>query len=507
MKMTSKNVIIRFVSVIIILLIGYSCSEDFFNPREGNLIEPKDHYMSYKDLENSFGGISTCLKEVVPKMIILDGLRSDMMDITANTGNDMSNLYYMRFDKNNPMLDVSGFYKTIVNVNEVLANISKVTERDPTFDEFTQKQYRASLIAMRSWAYFQLIRINGSAAYIADNLTEIPKDLSLQYIPKEAMIDTLINQLLPYVHTDHLTSEIGINFYPTTKAMVGELYLEKNDYANAVIYLKMAIESFDNSTMRYKVDATYSREAWMNIFLQGSVPEDAEIFGTILFSGTEGQINPLSVWMQPSNEYVVKPSSVIFSKFQSQKMKNRLKGDQYRGIGVSIDTLENSSSSYIKKYSLEDGIEGYSQDVPFMRCGDIHLLFAEALNRSGQSDLALILLNQGILSEKTRPKLYASWARNMGIRGRVYLESLTVPDSITDQNKIIETIEDYITDERSLELAFEGYRMFDLIRIAKRRGNPDYLADRIAAKYPVNMQEMARNFFKNESNWYIPINN
>ncbi len=43
-------------------------------------------------------------------------------------------------------------------------------------------------------------------------------------------------------------------------------------------------------------------------------------------------------------------------------------------------------------------------------------------------------------------------------------------------------VEDLIMVERSMELAFEGKRWFDLVRVAKRRG-PAYLADKISSKF------------------------
>jgi starch-binding outer membrane protein, SusD/RagB family len=504
MKTKSLNIIIRNLGLVLIALTVCSCGDNFFDQRTGNYITPKEHYKTQLDLEGSMLGVLTPLKETIPNLIIVDGLRTDMMDITSNADVDMKAIYDQEFNKTNRYLDVSGFYKVIINANEVLANIDRVGKTDLNFDAELQKQVTGFVICIRSWAYFQLVRLNGEAAYIPDNLTELPADLSPLYLTKDAMIDTLINQLIPQIFTDENIVEYRMSLYPISKALLGELYLEKNDYENAVIYLKMAMERI-TSTASYKVTDSYSKENWKNIFIGGLSSSD-ENLGVVPFIATDNQVNPLSIWMLPISQYVVKPSSIIYNKYMSQTQKNDILGDVYRGIGVTIDTLESASSTYISKYSLKEGIDGYSQDVPFMRCGDIHLLLAEALNRAGQSDLALILLNQGINGEKKRPRGYISWVKNVGIRGRAYLASVTVPESITDQNQIIEIVEDYITEERSMELAFEGYRMFDLMRIAKRRANPDYLANRIAAKYPANMQDKVKTFLQNESNWYIPMN-
>jgi hypothetical protein len=58
-------------------------------------------------------------------------------------------------------------------------------------------------------------------------------------------------------------------------------------------------------------------------------------------------------------------------------------------------------------------------------------------------------------------------------------------------------------DERARELAFEGERFYDLIRIAKRRNDPSYLANKVAAKFKGEKAEQIRQYLMNEENWYI----
>ena len=209
--------IIRYVSVFLISFLTFSCSEDFFNQQAGNQIEPGVHYQSQIDLNNSMDGVLWPLQKVLPNLIMLDGLRSDQMDITNNYDANINSLYNQKFDASNPFLDLSGLYQVIINANEVLVNIHRVTEADPSFDEFYQKQARGALVCIRSWAYFQLVRLNGEAAYIPDNMVELPSDLTQKFIPKDAMIDTLINQLTPYIHTDQSTEEVRYYNYPNTK--------------------------------------------------------------------------------------------------------------------------------------------------------------------------------------------------------------------------------------------------------------------------------------------------
>mgnify|MGYP001766939026 FL=1 len=504
MKAITTKKRIGYWSLVLLAVVFSSCGEDFFDPQYGNRLKPEDHYQSELDLSNSLEGVATCLREVAPNMIMLDGLRSDLMVVTETATVPMTDIYYQRYDKTNPLVDVSGYYKAIINVNEILANMDRVMDNAAEYTEYVNSSVKGFLLGMRAWAYLRILLVNGEAALIPDNLNGITSGLAHQYIPKETLIDTLINQLLPYVFTDQTKVEYEVINFPSAKAILGELYLEKNDYANAAKYLKMGLEISNNAPRLFKVDNTYSRELWKNIFTTGI--GTTETMGAVPYNAVEGSPNPLAVWLQPVKEYVVKPSSVIRDKFQAQKPKTGKGTDIYRGIGVTIDTLANINEGYIKKYSLVEGVDGYSLDIPFLRSADIHLKLAEALNRNGQSDIALILLNQGMLSERKRPAEYQRWSYNVGVRGRVNLESLVVPEEMTDPNQIVELIEDYIIEERCMELAFEGSRMFDLIRIAKRRNNPEYLASRVAAKYPAEMQDQVKAFFMNEANWYIPVN-
>ncbi len=66
-----------------------------------------------------------------------------------------------------------------------------------------------------------------------------------------------------------------------------------------------------------------------------------------------------------------------------------------------------------------------------------------------------------------------------------------------------DAVEDLIIDECALEMAFEGNRFFDLMRVARRRG-ADYLASRVAKRNGTEDAAM-RAFLQNEKNWYLPF--
>ncbi len=130
------------------------------------------------------------------------------------------------------------------------------------------------------------------------------------------------------------------------------------------------------------------------------------------------------------------------------------------------------------------------------RLSDVILMRAEALNRLGQKQPAITLLNQ--------------------IRTRAGLPGANIPGSnqVLTSSATMEEIEDAILHERRLELAFEGHRWFDLVRIA-RNGRPEVLHERIMAS---DMYEKDHGQFgsidknvpgvhviQDPMSWYMPI--
>lgn len=142
------------------------------------------------------------------------------------------------------------------------------------------------------------------------------------------------------------------------------------------------------------------------------------------------------------------------------------------------------------------------------RGAGLHLHYAEAANRAGKYKLAFALVNYGIgfhfdpipggstsrdatnfqqtllpapydfdARGLEQPRYRNTWYRNGGIRGRAGVKLVTLPaaDSVTN-------IENMIIQESALELAWEGRRWPDLLRVAIRRNDPAFLADKVYDK-------------------------
>ncbi len=83
-----------------------------------------------------------------------------------------------------------------------------------------------------------------------------------------------------------------------------------------------------------------------------------------------------------------------------------------------------------------------------------------------------------------------------------YGVTLTREDIYDEANKelVQKCVEDLIVDEAALELAFEGCRFFDLMRVAHRRGDASYLANKLAKRNPALQAKLST-----EASWYFPL--
>ncbi len=480
----------RFLSIAalaILIAVSFSCNEDFFNEIPGDKITPESHYKTQIEVEISILGAFAVLQDAANELVVLNGLLGDLVDVTENSDMYLRGLNKHEFSPSNPYLDASGLYRVIVNVNEVLANIDTSKINDPDFTEIVYPIFVGDLIGLRSWAYFTLARLYGQVAYIPDNLPSLPEGQGPIYLSREAIFDTLVNHLDSTVlANEFLGVPRGTNII-NKHALMGEIQLEKQNYDTAAYYLTKACAVYGSGY--FKVDTKFKDETWREIFVN-SQDKDFEVMTAVPYSRDDQQDNNIEIMTSYHLDYTIKPTQVIIDLFENQVDKRGEPRDLFRGPGVSYDTIDEGVYA-INKYSLNQNSE-LSAAVIIYRAADIHLLLAEALNRKGQYDDALAIVNDGL---KTIPY----WTRTMGIRGRVYLEAREMPGTK-------ELLEDIIMEERVMELAFEGKRWFDLMRVARARGDASYLADRVAAKFPPGSEhDEVRNRLMDMNNWYLPV--
>ena len=182
--------------------------------------------------------------------------------------------------------------------------------------------------------------------------------------------------------------------------------------------------------------------------------------------------------------------------------------------------------SFDKYPSNADGVTIYRTNMVYLR-------YAEALNRAGYPQSAFAVLKYGLYDDilnKWIDETEREAAGNLidfdidlftkdntqGIHARGSGNSecdtlYVLPQPAMELNSRQDTVnyqmplvEDMIIYEMALEGAFEGYRFYDLMRVALRRGDNAYLADPISLRNGT-VDAGLREKLMNKENWYLPL--
>lgn len=248
-------------------------------------------------------------------------------------------------------------------------------------------------------------------------------------------------------------------------------------------------------------------------------------------------------------KYYLKPSKYAIDElWGSEKQVNGFPYD-CRGISGGVD-VSPSGDYVVAKYLLNYD----AANTPYQQTGKwflyraamLHLRYAEAANRAGYPKLAWALVNDGIKGvafnwkhadgttyradsiaqsswgpgnnypypyyfdardNSGTPYFKAPYRQAAGVRGRANLPNVSL-EGITTLQDSIHFIEKMIVKEAGLELAFEGNRWTDLIRVARRLqkengSGGEFLNEHLRPKY-ILAGKTAPDFSSSDK-WYFAM--
>lgn len=352
-------------------------------------------------------------------------------------------------------------------------------------------------------------------------------------------------------------------FFINKECLIGDLQLWKGNYLAAASHYKKVMESAPtpggNTLDYYRVkfaevitnedlavgylrnfeqDATTlvdsNTKGWRSIFGRDrDVLWNSEWIWSLPFDSDFAPSNPfITFFSKTGGDYLAKPSQRAIDLWNNNTQNNGFPYDT-RGRKFSYRLVGGDPVIMKYLYKFEAAADQFKREGDWFlyRAAKLHLRYAEAANRDNQQKIAYALLNVGIRAAYSPatvpvdvtniqqtflafpydfdarmgdfPNYRAPWHRNTGIRGRAYLTAIgAIGDAMI-------TTEDNIINEAALELAYEGSRWEDLVRIARRRNDPAFLADKIYDKLNKEGNAEAANVrakLMNVNNWYLPFN-
>ncbi len=476
--MIEKNMMqrIKYMMLAGLILISTSCNDWLELLPPGGLIR-EEYWQTKADVKAVLMATYESFAGLDGDLFIFGEIRADMVlgDINQPTNEELlmeSNIY-----PDNSICDWSNFYTLINYANEVIKNAPLVQEIDNTFTDFERQGLESEAYFLRSLAYFYLVRLYGEVPLVLEPTETDDADFYLPKSPEDVILDQLVADLeanrafAPSGGFATLAENKGRASKQAFDALLADIALWRFDYA-AVIEHVEKIEEVP------EIDLVPSN-MWFDIFYPGNSQEGIFEFQ---FDGDLQQNNStygMTNWY--ANRY--DPSQTALNMFASEYDSK----EKVRGEGTSI--AEQDDDDYIIwKYvgrasdglSLRSGLETSSCNWIVYRYADVLLMKAEALSQMNQFAEAAEILDR--------------------IRLRADLNSLLIPNTPS-------AYEDAIMDERARELAYEGKRWFDLMRMGRRNNyaRSSKLIEVIITNVPPTQKRILSAKLTNPLGWYLPI--
>lgn len=425
---------------IIVLLSSGGCDDSFLETQHPGTLTYDKFYQTEADFQVALNACYLSLKGQVQNLIAFNDLISD--NCFLNSLNSTFDTY--QFDVctiSSSSSTISNFwwvcYRSIALSNLVISRIE-----GSSVPESSRKVFIAEAKFIRAYSYFNLFRVFGGVPKY-ENETE---DLSLVYsVPRSSeseIYNFIISDLKAAKEVDSyrsatlLAKSKGKASELSAKVLLGKVYLQMHDYANAATELG-GIISGKPAGLDLEEDLTKLYDA--------NNPFDKEIILAINYERVGGQNSPFTYFTLPKFSKGILPNitssdngdgsnniePVIYDKFAENDKRKAMIGS-YDVTGSAGGTYY-----YTKKYlDLQTTQGGLSaSDFIILRYADVLLMYADALNNTGKTAEAYTYIQK--------------------VRDRAGLPSLS-----TGYTK--EQMNDALAQERQFEFLLEGDRWFDL---------------------------------------------
>lgn len=450
--MNTRNIIL----IPLTILAAVSCKLDLFPEtgyNEGNVTVEEDASESQYKTRGDMEGLRNFIYESWTKDIqekgYLDWLVYAECRADNAYGGNPSTGELMAIEANrqdgenkNVTRDWDWYLGQVSNCNNIIFNIDRIKEADPSMTEQEWKEWKSEAYCWRAWNLFQMSQLWGDIPLVnsippaisAENIEEVYHLYYPARTSRKEVYEQIISELEFAAQNGPAVSASNKNLFTKGFAhgMLARIYAEETcrDWEKVAEHCE-AVESYGYSLVDdYGQMWAYDED--------DAVRNTSESIFEVAFTRSSGNW----VWMMfhrnaynPSDSFSwikwITPSRDLIAAYEKE-------GDTERMDACIIEDEAIWSNYYPgNKYKFMHKCPTNASSIILMRLGEIYLLHAEALAMTGDLSGAAEYVNR--------------------IRNRAGLKSISVPSSKDDAI-------DVILSERRLELAFEGFRFFDLYR-------------------------------------------
>lgn len=513
--MRRKGLSIQKLLICVLLL--SSCTK-LLDVEPDNVALKGNLYRSEEDAFASKSGIYHTFCELLEQRFVLGEFRGNLVQPGpgAKKYQEIMDVFDHNIKPENKYTSWEVYYRLINQCNDALEHLQQIPKYDAGLKIGYEYQFILEALFMRSYAYFELVKNWGDVPYITSSSKDAFQDFNVAPMPADYILDQLVAQLklthqwsLDYwngtfqywgyygqgLDTEPWQREMAN--YGAVLALLIEIYNYQGKYDEVLKTWEIIQKPVNQWNFSHNLTYDDSPSDWFRTIYVGGAENagpgsEGWQSGNTLTLVYKKEYNQWNIYAKftsnrtaDGGEYIVKPSKVA--------IKNWLEdGDNIRGQRKSwwLDSISSErKDTIIWKYIGLDTLG--TRRAPFVSDANLiiykthnySLQVAEAYNRLGMTTNAINLVNEIQLSLNIKPV------------------------KITANASMIE-VEDIIMKKRAEEMAFENIVWSDLVRVAKRRNDPNYLIDKIVANTEPEKRDYVRaNLEKGAANWWqLPYN-
>jgi hypothetical protein len=454
---------IVYLSIFILSATLIGCSNNFLNKAPEDSINTSNFFQTESDAVSAINGAYQPLQW--PKLYNMRMWTSDIYAgnsvVGAGGGTDgietQEEANFVTAPDNAGVLDLwRGPWPGILRCNIILQEVPGMNINTTIKNRVLGEAY-----FLRGLYYFILVRFFGDVPLVTKPVT--PGDnLRPARTPKVEVYNQIISDfsnaitLLP-PRESYSGSDVGRASKGSAEGMLAKVFLTLGNWQR-VVTLSDSVKA-----LGYVLDANYADN--FNPLTKNS-PEslfEIQYSGSVAYSfwSNENQASWTSTFMGPRGSNMVaggwgwnQPTQEFVNSYEPGDLRKDVT-ILYQGCpkfdGMDYSSSYSATGYNVRKFlvpmSIASAYNNSPEDFPVLRYADVLLMKAEALNEMGQTSQAEEPLNE--------------------VRARAGLGAISGLSQSDMRNKILH--------ERRMELAFEGQRWFDLIRVNNGQYGIDFL--------------------------------